>query len=264
MSLQLSLGRSKVKKLLAAIGWVLILPAVIFAAWFGAAVAADSSVFPGPLESVARLTEDLSTPSFQASVWSTLQMLLYGWALAVLIGTLLGFALGLSKFWSEVFSTPLFALYSIPKVTLYPVFLLFLGIGDASRLAFAFFHGVFPIILLIMAATQSMDKNYLKLAKVLVMPWHLRVRVILIPALLPSIVTAIRIAFGLTLLGLILAEMFSAESGLGHELVANIANVRMDRIAGQVVFITIVAVIPGFTLRWMEKRVTSRYGALST
>ena len=110
-----------------------------------------------------------------------------------------------------------------------------------------------------MAATQAMDGKLLKLADALVMSWHARLRFILIPALLPSIVTALRMAFGLTLLGLILAEMFSAESGLGRELVSNIANVRVDRIAGQVVFITVIAVIPGFALRWLEHRVTRRY-----
>lgn len=255
-----TIGANKWVKPISSLGWVLVLPMVIFLAWAIIAVIVDSAVFPGPWQSLNRLTEDLSQPGFQESIWSTVQLLLLGWLLAVVVGTLAGFALGLSEFWSSVFSTPLFALYSIPKVTLYPVFLLFLGIGDTSRLAFAFFHGVFPIALLVMAATQSMDKNYLKLADVLVMPWYMRLRSILIPALLPSIVTALRIAFGLTLLGLILAEMFSAESGLGRELVSNVANVRIDHIAGQVVFIAFIAVIPGFALRWLEKRVTSRYG----
>lgn len=260
MSTQPTGTRSPNLRALGTLGWILLLPAVIFLAWGVTAAFVDSVVFPGPWQSLNRLMEDLVQPSFQASIWSTVQLLLLGWLLAVVVGTLAGFALGLSNFWSSVFSTPLFALYSIPKVTLYPVFLLFLGIGDESRLAFAFFHGVFPIALLVMAATQSMDKNYIKLANVLVMPWHVRLRSILIPALLPAIVTALRIAFGLTLLGLILAEMFSAESGLGRELVSNVANVRIDHIAGQVVFIAFIAVIPGFALRWAEKRVTSRYG----
>src|SRR5699024_23882 len=103
--------------------------------------------------------------------------------------------------------------------------LLFLGIGSPSLLTFAFFHGVFPIALMVMAATQSMDRTYVKLADALVLTPIQRLRYILIPALLPAIVTALRIAFGLTLLGLILGEMFSATTGLGRELVSNVANV---------------------------------------
>lgn len=241
------------------IGWALVLPVVLLLLWWVTAAAVDSAVFPGPVESFGQLGRDLADPGFQASIVSTVRLLVLGWLLAVVVGTLLGFALGLSDFWSAVFATPLFALYSIPKVTLYPVFLLFLGIGDTSLLAFAFFHGVFPIALMVMGATQSMDRLYLKLADALVLPWYQKLRYILIPALLPAIVTALRIAFGLTLLGLILGEMFSATTGLGRELVSNVANVRVDRIAGQVVFVALLAVIPGFALRWMEKRVTRRY-----
>lgn len=250
---------SKILPVLTATGWVLVVPVVLLVVWWVTATAVDSAVFPGPVESFAQLGHDLASPRFQASIVSTIRLLILGWALAVGVGTLVGFALGLSSFWSAVFATPLFALYSIPKITLYPVFLLFLGIGDTSLLVFAFFHGVFPIALMVMGATQSMDRMYLKLADALVLSWYQKLRYILIPALLPAIVTALRIAFGLTLLGLILGEMFSATTGLGRELVSNVANVRVDRIAGQVVFVAFIAVIPGFFLRWMEKRVTRRY-----
>lgn len=249
----------RTKDALKSLGWTLVVPVAIFVLWWIAAAVLQSAVFPGPLESITQLGSDLSSPGYREAILSTVRLLVIGWLLAVVIGTLLGFALGQSAFWSSVFSTPLFALYSIPKVTLYPVFLLFLGIGDASLLAFAFFHGVFPIALMVMGATQSMDKVYLKLADALVLNWLQRLRYILIPALLPAIVTSLRIAFGLTLLGLILGEMFAAPTGLGRELVSNVANVQVDRIAGQVMFIALIAVIPGFLLRWMEKRVTSRY-----
>lgn len=248
-------GRGGVSSLL----WLPIVPLVIIVLWWAAAVSLDSAVFPDPLESFQELRNDLGSERYQAALASTLRLLFLAWIAAAIIGALAGFALGLSRFWSDVLATPLFALYSIPKVTLYPVFLLFLGIGDVSLLAFAFFHGVFPVALLVMGATQAMDKTYLKLADALVLTWIQRLRYVLIPALLPAIVTSLRIAFGLTLLGLILGEMFSANVGLGRELFNNIANVRVDRIAGQVAFIAVIAVIPVFAMRWLEKRVTSRY-----
>jgi ABC-type nitrate/sulfonate/bicarbonate transport system permease component len=84
-------------------------------------------------------------------------------------------------------------------------------------------------------------------------------RKIIIPALLPGLVTALRVAFGLTLLGLLLAGMISATNGLGHELVLNIANVRVNRILGQLMLIIVIAVVPGFLLRALEVHVTSKY-----
>lgn len=84
-------------------------------------------------------------------------------------------------------------------------------------------------------------------------------RKIIIPALLPGLVTALRVAFGLTLLGLLLAGIISATNGLGHELVLNIANVRVNRILGQLMLIIVIAVVPGFLLRALEVHVTSKY-----
>lgn len=246
-------------RLVRGVGLLMVVPAILFVAWAVSAAILDSSVFPGPNEAMRGLSSDLGRPGFRASIVATVRSLAIAWLLAAIVGTLLGFLLGLSPFWSRVLETPLFALYSIPKVTLYPVFLLFLGLGDVSRISFAFFHGVFPMALLIMAATAAIDKSYLKLADALVLPWHVKLRSILFPALLPAIVTALRIAFGLTLLGLVLGEMFSSDVGLGRELVSNIANVRVERIAGQVVLIAVIAVIPGLALRWAEQRVTSRY-----
>lgn len=113
---------SKVGRAAASVGWVLVLPIVLLVLWWMTATIVDSAVFPDPFESFAQLGRDLGNPGFQASILSTVRLLVIGWTLAVVVGTLVGFALGLSSFWSAVFATPLFALYSIPKITLYPVF----------------------------------------------------------------------------------------------------------------------------------------------
>lgn len=238
---------------------LLAVPAAITVVWALIAAILDSLVFPGPIQAVRGLAEDLSNTSFRDSVASTLRLLFVSWLLAAVAGALAGFALGMSPFWSRVFQTPLFSLYSVPKVTLYPVFLLLLGIGDVSRVAFAFFHGFFPMALLVMGATAALDPRYLRLADALCMSWPARLRKILAPALFPAIVTALRVSFGLTMLGLILGEMFSSDVGLGHELIKNVANVRVDRITGQVLLVAVIAVIPSLTLRWLENKTTSRY-----
>src|SRR5674476_392378 len=115
------------RRMLAGLARLLVVPIIVFALWALAADILESSVFPGPIESMQGLGVDLGRESFRASIFATLRSLTIAWLLAAVVGTLGGFLLGLSTFWSRVFETPLFALYSIPKVTLYPVFLLFLG-----------------------------------------------------------------------------------------------------------------------------------------
>jgi len=235
---------------------VLALPAFVFVVWAIMAAIIDNVVFPGPLEAIRGLASDLGREGYRSSILTTIRLLLLSWAISVVAGALIGFGLGLSPFWSRVFATPMFAFYCVPLVTLYPVFILFLGIGEESRVAFAIAHGLPPMALLVMGATSGIDKNLLRLADALTLPWHSKVTKIIIPALVPTLASGARIALGLTMIGLILAGMVSATSGLGHELVNNIANARVARITGQIIFIVILAVIPGLFLRWLEQRLS--------
>lgn len=239
---------------------LLVVPAVLVVVWAIVASALDSLVFPGPLQAVSGLMDDLQRPSYRESVATSIRLLAISWVLAAAVGAAVGFVLGQSQFWSKVFQTPLFALYSIPKVTLYPIFLLLLGLGEPSRIVFAFLHGVFPVALLVMGATATLDRKLVRLADALELSWWQRVTKIVLPALLPTLLVAMRISFGLTFLGLVLAEMFSADVGLGRELVNNVANVRVEQIAGQVLFIGLLALGPVLAMLAIERRVKARVG----
>ncbi|GGH51663.1 ABC transporter permease [Microbacterium album] len=238
---------------------VVALPAVVVAAWWIAAAALASSVFPTPLAAVQGLIADFGREEYRDAIVATVGQFALALVLAVILGGVLGFVLGFSKFWASVFELPLAALYAVPKVALYPIFIIVFGIAWQSGVAFAYVHGVIPMALLVMTATAALDKGLLLLADSLVLSWPARMTKVIIPALLPPLVTAIRTTFGLTMLGLLLAGMISAPYGLGHELVLNITNVRVDRTAGQLIFIIALAVIPGLLLLGLERRVTRRY-----
>lgn len=239
---------------------LLVVPIVLLILWAIVAAVVDSLVFPGPLQAVSGLFDDLQRPAYQESVLTSVRLLAVSWVLAAVVGAVVGFTLGQSQFWSKVFQTPLFALYSIPKVTLYPIFLLLLGLGEPSRIVFAFLHGVFPVALLVMGATATLDRKLVRLGDALELSWWQRVTKIVVPALLPTVLVALRISFGLTFLGLVLAEMFSADIGLGRELVNNVANVRVEQIAGQVLFIGLLALGPVLVMLAIERRVKARVG----
>jgi NitT/TauT family transport system permease protein len=235
-------------------------PAVLILAWAATAALVDSSLVAGPWDSTQQMADILTSSRYQESLLDTVQVLAVSYALAVGVGGLIGFALGLSPFWNRAFSPLIQGFYSIPKVTLFPLFLVFLGLGVLTRTSFAFVHGVFPVMIVVMAATANLrlDPIYLKLAASLRMSYGRLVRTILLPAVLPSFLTAARLGFGVTFLGLLLAEMLIGNGGLGEELVRNIHLVRIDRILGQVVLIGLLALIPNALLRLLEVRVTRR------
>ena len=237
----------------------IVLAALVVAAWWIIAVLADSAVFPTPLESIQSLAEDLGRPRYLDSIINSVRVLLFAYVAAGVVGALLGMVLGLSPFWSAVILPIVYALNSIPKITLYPIFLLFLGIGDFSRGTFAFVSGVLPMFLIVVEATAAVQRLHLKLAASLNLGWPKLLTYIVIPSVLPALVSALRLTFGLTFLGLLLAEMFSGSSGLGFEILRNVTLARMENILGEVMLIAMMALIPTLLLQSLEKRVTSRY-----
>ncbi|MCQ6575330.1 hypothetical protein, partial [Bacillus wiedmannii] len=72
---------------LTSLGWILVVPVVIFVLWWIAAAVLQSAVFPGPLESLAQLGQDLGSPGYQEAILSSVRLLVIGWLSAVVIGT---------------------------------------------------------------------------------------------------------------------------------------------------------------------------------
>ena len=238
----------------------LALGGVVVLVWWLTAAVVDSTVLPNPANAVSRLAANLATQRFQTSTLNTLVRLVISYALVVGIGAAVGFAIGMSRFWSDAASPVMYALYSIPKIVLVPLFLLFLGLGDLSQIGFAVFSGVIPMVLMVMTATAGVPRVPLKLAASLRMTTPQVVLKIVLPSTLPSLASAARLTFSLTFLGLLICEMFSGVRGLGYELLRNVPLARIGDIVGEVLLIMILAIGPTAALRALERRVHLRFG----
>ncbi|ABK73747.1 ABC transporter permease [Mycolicibacterium smegmatis] len=236
---------------------VVLLVALVAAWWIGADIL-DSAVFPTPAESISTLGAELTDNGFRASVGSTVLNLAIAYSLVVAVGGVLGVLIGLNAFWSRTLSPLIFSLNSVPKIVLYPIFLLFLGLGALSQVSFAFFQGLLPMFLIMLEGSAGVNRLHLKLAASLQMSYPALLRKIVVPQLVPTVLTAMRVSFGLTFVGLILAEMFSGTTGLGYELLRNVTQVRMANILGEVLLITVIALIPTVALKYFELRVKAR------
>lgn len=236
-----------------------VLAVLVVATWWVAAAIADSAVFPTPVEALTSLRDDLGRERYQNSILTSLRVLLGAYVAAVFVGAVTGMLLGLSAFWSRVVLPIVYAVNSIPKITLYPIFLLFLGIGDFSRGTFAFVSGVLPMFLIAVEATAAVNRLHLKLAATLGLGWLRLLRQIVVPSVVPALASGLRLTFGLTFLGLLLAEMFSGSSGLGFEILRNVTLARMENILGEVILIAVLALVPTLLLQRLERRVQGRF-----
>ncbi|RBM18805.1 ABC transporter [Prauserella sp. PE36] len=245
--------------------WVppLVLAAAIVVVWTVTAALADSAVYPGPGQALESLRADIGDTRFMGSVADTARVLLLSYAAAIGVGAITGMLLGLSAFWSRAALPVVYALNSVPKIVLYPIFLLFLGIGDLSRGSFAFVSGVLPMFLIMVEATAGVSRLHLKMSASLGMSRWSLLRRIVVPSVLPSLASGMRLCFGLTLIGLLLAEMFSGSSGLGYELLRNLSLARVENIIGQVILIGVLALVPTLALQQLELRIRNRYEVIA-
>src|SRR5436305_202826 len=179
-------------------------------------------------------------------------------AIAVSCGILIGFTLGLYRFAADVGEPVLVALYSIPKITLYPIVLLAFGIGMPAKIAFGAIHGIMPIAIFALGAVRNLNPVYLKAARVMRLPPARIAARVLLPAAIPEIFTAMRIGFSLPLVGTLLGEMFASQRGIGHLLIQAIGlhNVRM--IMALTLLLVIIAVTASALLLAVDRRIRRR------
>lgn len=176
----------------------------------------------------------------------------FGWA--AVLGLALGFALGGSALLRAAYEGPLLALYSIPKVTLFPIFLFVFKLGPASKVAFGAFHGLFPIAIYTWTAMRTVRPVYFKVARLLRMGRLAIFARIVLPAVAPAIVTGLRLGFNLSFLGVILGEMFASRAGLGFLLMSFGATFDATQILATLLVIFAMALAGNLPLLWLEGR----------
>ena len=137
----------------------------------------------------------------------------FGWACLISLvgGALIGAIIGMNRLATEVAEPILGTLYSIPKITLYPIILLIFGLSLSAKIAFGVLHGIFPVALLTIGAIRNTKQVYLKTARVLGLSRAETARRVLLPAILPELVTGLRIGFSSALLGTLVAELFASD-----------------------------------------------------
>jgi len=222
---------------------------IVLAGWQLLYWAVGEIAFRSPATTFVNAGTMLADPRFLPHLRETLLAFVEAFAIALAVGLSIGVTLGASRLAGEVAEPILVALYSIPKVTLYPIILLVFGIGMPAKVAFGAIHGIVPISIFALNAIRNINPIYLRTGQVLRLSPLSAARRILIPAALPEIVTGIRVGFSLTLIGTLLGEMFGAQRGLGHLLMQAMTRHNMDSImALTLLLVAFAAVVNGLLL----------------
>jgi NitT/TauT family transport system permease protein len=155
-------------------------------------------------------------------------------------------------------------LYTLPLVPFYPLFVLWLGLGFRSEVAFGAVHGVVPVVLGTMAAASRVDPLLVTAARSMGASRRRALSMVVLPASVPDVVGALRIGAALCLLGVLLAELMVSVDGVGHVIAGLIANLRGAEADAVVLAVCVGAVAVNVVLhaaerqlsRWREKQKT--------
>ena len=232
----------------------LLLTVTLLVAWQLLHQWAGDTALTAPLPTLEHLWTMIGQKRFVPHVTETGLAFLQALAISWIGGVAIGVLLGGHKLTGEVAEPILVGIYSLPKITLYPVILLLFGLGMPAKVAFGALHGIIPVALFTMNAVRNVNRTYLRAGRAMrlspaQMAWH-----ILIPATLPEVFTGLRIGFSLTLLGTMLGELFASQRGLGFLLMTAIDLNDVQTILSIAVLISLFAVAANSILLAIDKR----------
>jgi len=231
---------------------------VMLLAWQALHQFVGATALPAPVPTLAYLAKFVPSERFAENAWATLVCFFYALLLSYGIGLAIGVWMGIHRLSGAVGEPILISLYTLPKVTLYPVVLLIFGLSLSGRVTFGAMHGVLPVALLTMSAIRNIPPVYLKSARTLHLSGWQTILTMLFPAALPEIVGGLRIGFTLTLLGVLLAEMFAAKQGLGSLIINAMQLMQAEEMLSVAVVLFAFAALANALLLWIEHRLHRR------
>jgi sulfonate transport system permease protein len=192
-----------------AIAWELI----VRAGW------SDGRLMPPP----SRIWQELEALARNGELYrhmiATLLRVAFGFGLGTVAGTLLGALAGYSSLTRRLIDPTLQGLRAVPSIAWIPLFILWLGIFETSKVALIAVGVFFPVYLGVMAAILSVDRKIVEVGRVFRLSGPAMVRRILLPAVLPAYVVSLRAGLGLGWMFVIAAEFMGASEGLGYLLI---------------------------------------------
>ena len=194
----------------------------------------------------------LETRGVPAALRVTFWELGIAFVLSVVIGLVIGLPLGLAPFARRSFMPIVLLLYGTPQVTILPLFVLYFGIGPASKIAFGVSHGFFPIIVTIVAVVQNIKPILLISARSMGASRYQILRHIVFPHMIPSFFAGMRLAMTGVLLGVLLAELYVSTAGIGYFTTLFTQSFDPTRLLGLVALLAAMAIVLNEIVRRAE------------
>jgi len=229
--------------------------AIALTLWEIAAWNVDPVLFTSPSKVAVAGYEMVLSGELWTYLAPSLVVLAIGFALAVVFG--IGIGLLLARFWVLDVAVTVYItfLYSIPSVALVPLIVLWAGYDIAAKVIILFLFAFFPMVINTYQGVKSVDPKLLEVGRAFRCSERQLWANIVLPASLPFIVTGLRLALGRALIGMVLADLYTAISGIGYLIVRTASTYQVDKMFVPIVTLGLIGVTLTALLRLAEKYV---------
>jgi ABC-type nitrate/sulfonate/bicarbonate transport system permease component len=211
-------------------------------------------LLPNPVLVWNNFWDIIRTGEFLGDLRVTLTELALAFAISSTSGVILGYLISRSQYRIRVFEPLFSAIYSVPIILFLPLYVLFFGLGPASKIALGATISFFPITLNTIAGFGYVDKVLVTAARSMGASDYQLFRYVLLPAALPIILTGMRMGFTVALLSIIGSETIASLAGLGHRIVHLAEGMEMARMFAYIVFVVFIAATLNMLVSVLEAR----------
>jgi NitT/TauT family transport system permease protein len=213
-----------------------------------------SLVLPAPSQAWDAFMDLVESGNLFKHLGASLQRLILGFTLGFTAGLVVGTAIGLSSV-ARAGLTPLVAaIFPIPKIALLPLFIIWFGIGEGSKVATIFFGCFFPTVIATYGGIDSVDRTLIRMGQSFGLSRPDIIRKIVLPAALPAILSGMRISASIAIILLVAAEMIGAEYGIGAYVLLAGNLMATDQLVAGVAILSLLGLAVNFLITRAERR----------
>ena len=228
---------------------------VLLACWQFGVTEESLPYFSRPTLVIAKLYELLSHGDIYRHISVTMSEIAIGYLLGAAFGLSLGFVLGRSQFLSAALQPYIVGLYSIPKIALAPVFIVWLGLGMASKVAVVFLASFFLVFFNTYSGLLTLNEELVRLARLMGASWPQTVMRVIIPAAAHQIFLGLKTAVPYAVIGAVIGEYIGSNEGLGYFILYASQTYDAPALFSGIIILVAIVFLANFALNRLESHV---------
>ena len=234
--------------------WRLIALVAFLVIWHLASIPAGKLLLPSPLDVAPAFFDLLRSGQLLSATASSLVVFLAGYALAIVTGVTLGVLMGGMPRLGATLEIYVNALNSTPRVAFIPFIILWFGLGINAKIVVVWFQAVMPILINTYAGVQNTDPDLLEAGRSFGAKRGQLFRYVMLPGALPYIVTGLRLGGANAMVGTVIAELYTALSGLGYLIAQFGGTFQTAKYFGPVLVLAGMGMLISQSLKILERR----------